>query len=254
MERERQLLLGEGHSTFDQFEVVSQAAGRTACAICAGAEATSIKDQGARNEDAALVIDDGERTLVAVADAHFGGQASHDLLSRLASVAEPIPRNPLALLELLPALADPGESASYDSESTLLVAVLDRAKSSGFGVSAGDSSLALLRPGQPLQGVNRKNRAYVQPCEPSTLDPRRLGEFWFRTQPGDLLVAFTDGVDECHYQSPSTSVRPGHMEEIHTRAGGQPEAFVRELMQLALSGVEGFPGGQDNIAVVATGT
>ena len=262
MSREQALLLGEQHPRFDHFEVVTQAGGRSACTLCAGSAATPCKDLGdSPNEDALLVIDEGARTLLAVADAHYGPRASHELLERLALAADPLPTGPLALLELLPGLADvpagpaqaaEDESSRDPSETTLLVALLDRADWSGFGVSMGDSTLLVLGLEEPPRTINRKDSAYAQACSPDSLDPRRARDFSFDMRPGELLLAFTDGVDECHYRSPQTSVQLHHMESLHIRTGGGPAALVRELTRLALAGVGGNPGGQDNIAVIAT--
>jgi len=101
--------------------------------------------------------------------------------------------------------------------------------------------------------INRKNSHYVCPWIPTSLDPRRFVEFDFRMRSGDLLVAYSDGVDECHYQSPRTSIRPHHVQDLLRRGAGNSESLARELTELALTGVDGNPGGQDNIAVVVTG-
>ena len=45
---------------------------------------------------------------------------------------------------------------------------------------------------------------------------------------------------------------PQIMAELWQETGDEPEAYVRRLVELALSGVGGHPGGQDNLAVVAT--
>lgn len=251
--REQLLLLGEEHSAFDHYEVSVLADGRSACVLCAGSSAAQVKDLGpVKNEDALLVIEVGECTLLAVADAHFGPESSHELLERLAGAIDPLPAHPLALLELLPTLADPVESDGHASETTLLIAIVDRSSSSGFGISMGDSSLAVLGLDHPPRIVNSKDGAYARPWVPTSLDPRRANELAFSVRPGELVLAYTDGVDECHYRSPATSVQPHHMEALHIRTGGDPSKFVHELTGLALSGVGGHPGGQDNIAVIAT--
>ncbi len=254
MSREQTLLLGEAFPALDRYELRRQAGGRTACALSAGSSAPSPKvtDEGAANEDALLVIDEGARTLVAVADAHYGPEASHVLLERLALGADPLPPDPIALLELLRGLADPRESVGAPSESTLLIALLDRDAGSGFGASLGDSTLVAVGAERPPRFLSRKNARYVRPWVPDSLDPRRFLELEFRLEPGELLVAFSDGVDECHYESPRSSIGPRHLQELWLRAGDRPEGFVRDLTELALAGIDGNPGGQDNIAVAAT--
>ena len=74
----------------------------------------------------------------------------------------------------------------------------------------------------------------------------------FRADAGDLLLAFTDGVDQCHYRSPVTSIQPGHIAAVARAASFDPLAVVQDLTALALSGVDGNPGGEDNIAIVAS--
>jgi len=61
-------------------------------------------------------------------------------------------------------------------------------------------------------------------------------------------------VDECHYRSPETSVRSGHRRMLHGQVGSDPAPYVRALLGLALEGVDGNPGGQDNVAVAAVRT
>jgi hypothetical protein len=100
--------------------------------------------------------------------------------------------------------------------------------------------------------VNRKNRDYVSPWSAGALDPRRALEFGFSVAPGELVVAFTDGVDECHYGKPDTSIGKRHLWNLLPDAGGSPEHYVRALAELALQGVGGNPGGQDNLAIAAT--
>jgi hypothetical protein len=252
MSRQRILLLGDDHPDLDRFDSSTQADGRTACVLCAGSAATPCKDLGdSPNEDALLVIDEGPHTLLAVADAHYGSRSSRVLLERLSTI-DSLPTHPLELLELLPTLADSEETIGDPSETTLLIALIDRERSSGFGVSIGDSTLSVLGLDNPPRTINRKNMSYAQPWVPASLDPRRARDFSFDLLPGELAVAYTDGVDECHYHSPKTSVQLSHMETVHIRTGGDPGRFVGELVGLVLGGVGGNPGGQDNVAVVAT--
>jgi serine/threonine protein phosphatase PrpC len=253
MSHECTLQLGESHKEFDHFDVGTQSAGRTAFVLCAGSARTPCKDLGdSPNEDALLVIDEGSRTLLAVADAHYGARASHVILERLAAAARPLPSDPLALLGLLPSLADPAESIGDASETTLLVACLDRDSASGFGFSMGDSTLVVLGLHEPPRRVNRKDATYVAACVPDSLDPRRAREFSFDVRPGELVLAYTDGLNECHYRRPETSVQLHHMESLLIRTGGEPAVLVQALAELALAGIDGNPGGQDNLALVAT--
>lgn len=251
--RELTLLLGRDNPAFDTYATRVQRGGATACTISAGSSSASPKGQlEVPNEDALLVVDEGARTLLAVCDAHFGHESSHELIERFSGLERPVARNPLALFDALLALADPSETARYASETTLLVAVWDRGAQAGFGFSFGDSTLIVVGPEATPQPCNRKSSAYVQPCEPASLDPRRGHELEFRARPGELIVAFTDGIDECNYRSPDTSIQPRHLQAMLTRSGSDPERFVRGLTELALSGVDGNPGGEDNIALIAS--
>ena len=42
------------------------------------------------------------------------------------------------------------------------------------------------------------------------------------------------------------------MQSLFEISGDQTEGYVRAVVELALAGVDGNPGGQDNIALVAT--
>jgi hypothetical protein len=101
------------------------------------------------------------------------------------------------------------------------------------------------------QPVDAPGSYYASPARRGSLNPELADTFSFTASPGDLLLAYTDGIDECHYRRPETSVTPQIMAELRRETGGEPEAYVRRLVELALSGVDGHPGGQDNLAVVA---
>ena len=250
--RELTLLLGRDNPALDTYTARVQRGGSTAAAISAGSS-PSLKGQlEVPNEDALLVVDEGARTLLAVCDAHFGHESSHELLERLGGLERPLARNPVALFDALLAAVDPSETARYASETTLLAAVWDRDAQAGFGFSFGDSTLMVLGLEATPQPCNRKSSLYVRPCAPASLEPRRCHEFEFRARPGELIVAFTDGINECHYGRPDTSIQPRHMQAVLIRSGSDPEPFVRGLTELALSGVEGNPGGEDNIALITS--
>ena len=246
------LLLGADHGAFDTYTLRVQRSGSTVCSLSAGSSAHPARSGKKHNEDALLVVDEDASTLLAVCDAHDGHESSHELLERLSRLAQPLPPNPIALLELLAEIGDPEETARYASETTLVAAIWDRSAEAGFGVSFGDSSVMVVGLDGPLERSNRKTTTYVTPCVPSSLRPQRATEFGIKARSGQLLVAFSDGIDECHYRKPDTSVQPRHLEDILIRSGADPERFVRGLTELALAGVDGNPGGQDNIALVAT--
>ncbi len=94
----------------------------------------------------------------------------------------------------------------------------------------------------------------MRPDDPRTLSPDRAAFFEFEAGPGNLLLAFTDGIDACHYRHPETSLGPRQFLEVLHEAGARPDAYVRRLTEWALSGCDGNPGGQDNLALVAVST
>lgn len=253
-ELERTLLLGADHGQFDRVHIHAQGNGRTVCGISAGASLgqSNKTPRETPNEDALLAIDEGPRTLLAVADAHFGCESSHELLGRLSEQMASLPREPSQLMDAVRATYDGYPSARYRSESTLLVAVLDRECRTGFGLSFGDSSLVLLDRAGEFHRPQRKTGDYLSPCRPAGYDPGYPSDFHFTAEPGSLVLAFTDGIDECHYRHPKTSIRSRHIAELWTRSSADVERMTRSLIQLALAGVDGHPGGEDNVAVVAT--
>ncbi len=252
----RILLLGVDYPTLGEYALALQADERTACALSVGADAATMArafkgDAAVPNEDAVLAIDTGERTLLAVADAHYGHAASHVLLQELDARGSTLPRNVLELFDLVCAIGGTESDATDVSESTLLVAVLDRGRGVTFGVSFGDSSVVVAGRA-PAVPRNVRHPVYVTPRVAESLHPTRGVEFEFAVTPGELVVAFTDGVDECCYRTPEASLQPSDIMAVAVSAKMQPEAFVAGLTELALVGVRGNPGGQDNIAIAAT--
>ena len=212
-----------------------------------------MQSKGSRmypNEDSLLLVDQGELVFMAVADAHRGHQSSHALLSALAASGPAIPSSVRELEMCIARLAVPG--CNPDTGTTLLAAVHNRRSGEGFGISFGDSSLVRV-DADVATFLNLRRAQYLVPGP--KIDPGEGLSFRFQARPGALLVAFTDGVDECHYRSPATSIGPRHLGALFDRTGARPRTFAEGLMRMALSGVDGHPGGQDNIAlVVSAGT
>lgn len=247
------LLLGITENEYGQFTQETQARDRSSCTLSVGSDPfTPSRIHKARhdvpNEDALLLIDEGSRTLLAIADAHFGHSASHDLLQQLSTLATPLPDNPLAALEYLREFRP-----SYDSpsETTLLLAILDRSCNQVFGYSFGDSSLVCLDPTAPPRLINEHNDRFLAPSHPDSFDPGLANEFSISVRPGNLLLAYSDGVDACHYNHPETSITLSHINRLYL-AHPNPVAILETLTQLALHGVPPNPGGQDNIATICT--
>ena len=79
------LLLGESCPQLGRIEHRVLGDGRASVALSAG-RAPTPRSQAAKfdpNEDAVFVMDSEEACVVAVADAHYGREASHQLLSGL---------------------------------------------------------------------------------------------------------------------------------------------------------------------------
>lgn len=256
MTAERLLLLGLDHTDYGAVHAVSQHGGRTAAAISVGGDYVRIRkgDLAVPNEDGCLAIDDGDATLLVVADGHHGHWASHGLLEGLASAD--VPGDLLPLLSTIQRLGQqlPADRSALPegllvARSTLLAAVVDRRRQRVFGASYGDSSIFALSDDRLPERFGRKDEHYVSPWSPSSLDPRFVREFSFPVAAGDLVVVCTDGIDECHYGQPATSVGPEVMQRLHRHAKS-PLAFAQALAAQALAGVDGHPGGQDNLALV----
>jgi serine/threonine protein phosphatase PrpC len=250
------LELGRDHRDYGRY-ALGQVSGRTIWAISVGAHRNSPSrrtkgDSKYPNEDGLLAVEEGDRALLAVADAHFGREASHDLLRDLAGKIPPFPTSPDELADLVRGLARRDPVPDYASETTLLIAAYDRAAHEGFGLSFGDSTFAIVGKAGHRQPIGRPGAFYASPAHPGSLNPDMADTFSFTGNPGDLLLAYTDGIDECHYGKPETSVTPQIMTALWRETGNEPEAYVRRLVELALSGVDRHPGGQDNVTVIAT--
>lgn len=252
MPEQRTLLLGRDHIEYGVYECVELTGGRLAAAMSAGADpaSPSMRTKGnvdVPNEDALLVVEQEDRVLFVVADAHYGWQASHEFVIAIEDAIDEIPVQPGELERIVSHLQLPASHPG--SASTLLVAVYDRETRMGSGLSFGDSSLVLVGP-EGARTANVLGSQFVDPVDRGSFQPDQGYEFRFFAQPGQLILAFSDGVNECHYRSPRTSVAHRHLAALFDEVGPRPEGYARRLMELALGGVDGNPGGQDNIALV----
>lgn len=196
------------------------------------------------NEDALLVRRDGDRYLLAVADGHFGLETSHCLLSRLCEL--PFPDDPEDLNATVHNLQFPVLQSG--AGSTLTVALADLNQGMIRGLYTGDSKAVILDR-ETYHSLTEDNQRYVYFNRPLERDEWQT--FVSPLKPDSLLLLFTDGINECHYRSPETSIRPGHLTALWQNVDGDVERFHELLMELALGGVGGHPGGQDNIALIA---
>ena len=249
------LELGRDHAAYGHY-ALGRLSPRMFWAISVGADRGSPSlagkgDPEQPNEDGLLAVEVGDRALLAVADGHFGQQASHELLAELAARVPPIPGTPEELAALLRRLAERDPARDCASATSLLVASYDRATSEGFGLSFGDSTFAVVGAVGHRREIHSPSAGFVSPERPASLNPQAADRFAFRADPGELLLVYTDGINECHYGEPETSVIPEIMEELWRATAGDPETYLRQLVELALAGVDGHPGGQDNLAVVA---
>lgn len=196
------------------------------------------------NEDALLVKKDGDRYLLAVADGHFGLETSHCLLSRLCEL--PFPDDPETLNATVHDLQLPALRTA--AGSTLTVALADLTQGQVWGLYTGDSKAVIVHH-ENYRSLTEDNQRYVYFNRP--LERDEWQSFVSPLKPDSLLMLFTDGINECHYRSPETSIQPGHMTTLWQHVDQDMERFQDLLMKLALGGVGGHPGGQDNIALIA---
>ena len=246
-------LLGRDYGTYGAYAATSVGS-MAAAAISVGSQSDSPAnqfkfDEAVRNEDALCVIEAGDWAGYAVADAHYGPESSHVLIERLHKIWSKIrPTDPAHLAQMIEFLRQ-GEPVRTESETTLLIAVYDRKRREGFGISFGDSTFAVVSPQRLATAINARDHRYVTPAERRSM----LGGsvFTFRTSPGDVLLVFTDGVDECCYRQPERSIQPQHIAAIAAKANYEPLQVVTDLSIAALAGVDGQPGGEDNVAIIA---
>lgn len=244
---QRLLLLGKETSRLGQVEQRELKSASLCLSVGSDPESPALAYKGHKdfpNEDAALALYDGHRWIFAVADGHLGHEVSHRLISALAD-SESIPAR-LGQLSLW--LGQEGLLVDEAGGSTLLVVCFDEASGAGFGLSFGDCTMATF-DSERITIRNRLNATYLRSGEPL---PIELGQpFQFNLPRREMLLLFTDGVNECCYRDPQRSVQLAHLEKLRQNCDGSATRLARSVMDLALAGADGQPGGQDNIAVVA---
>ena len=246
-------LLGRDYGEYGSLAATNVGARAAAC-ISVGSDLNSpshrFKDDPASpNEDALCVIEAGDWAHYAVADAHYGSESSHMLIDRLHDIWLKVRPTDVQHLGQMIEFLRAGDPPKTESETTLLVVCYDRVEHTGFGLSFGDSSFVIVGPGHETTAINDRNGRFVNAADRFSMITG--APFRFSADPGDILLTFTDGINECHYRSPETSVGFDHIERVVNRSH-EPLRIVQQLAELALSGVDGNPGGQDNIALIAS--
>lgn len=199
------------------------------------------------NEDCAVAVEDGARSLLAVFDGHCGWRASHVAATAIGDLLPPP-----SLDDLLAALdTGPLSAAQGDfSATTMALAVLDRDRGRAFGLSFGDPSIVRFADG--AAALTEQLDDFVTPWGGAGVTDGGARTFEVELRDGDDLALFTDGVDECHRNRRETSVQLADLVALRRSAGATPATFCSGLLQLALAGVRGHPGGQDNVTAVVS--
>jgi len=254
-------LFGEDHGTTDQFGVSVvggplSGASATACALSAGGEGVLARKGPSLvlNEDCVLAFDDGRRAIQVVADGHHGHEASHATVELLASILEesgPTIEPEEALARLHP-LALEAELVDDGSRCTLSLVTIDRDEGLLEGICLGDSAVFLGNMESGVRRVVPPNTFYLAPWDAGSLAIPPSAHFRLPVKSGDWVVACSDGVHECRYETPDESIGVEDLETLMIRASRRPEAFVEAAVRMALAGVHGHGGGEDNIGVVAS--
>lgn len=231
-------LSGVDHITYGELHLEQQGPLVAAMSVGADRASPSLEFKGeAPNEDALSGRDDGRFARLVVADSHFGSQASHELVAAIHRAPYDVATPPVVL----------PQPAVDGSETTLTTVWLDRFRGVAHVQWFGDSLAIVLRADQlPLVLVEADDE-FITPQAFGWTEARSVA---VQVQAGDVLLAFSDGVNECHYRRPQTSVNLHHVQALFDEAAGLVD-FVEELGRLALRGVDEHPGGQDNIAIVA---
>ncbi len=240
-------MLGQSCRDYGAYQRNRLGLARAALSVGSDPESPSMSFKASKlfsNEDALMVRKEGDRYLLAVADGHFGLETSHCLLSRLQEA--PFPDDIEGLRSTVHDLQFPVIDTA--AGSTLTVALVDLNQGLVWGVYSGDSRAVVLHDDSyhPLTEDNQRYLYFNRP-----LESEEWRTFSSPIQPDSLLLLFTDGINECHYRCPETSIQPGHLTTLWQHVDGDVERFHELLMELALGGVGGHPGGQDNIAVIA---
>ncbi|QDV05284.1 hypothetical protein Poly30_07800 [Planctomycetes bacterium Poly30] len=247
-------LFGPSHVKPGEIAVKTVADG-SACAISVGTDLAikRKKPEAAPNEDALYLFDDGDIAIQIVADGHYGVEASRAFVASLGEIYDHAGPG-LEPIQAFGKMAQAwrGRASLGKSRSTILMAALDRAAGRIQGFSIGDSALFLVGPGDSVQRLDSPSRHYAAPWDLYSLGVPPSSYFDAAVARGQVLIACTDGVTECHYGHPELSIQPEDIGEMVARVGADVEALARGLGRMALNGVRDQPGGEDNFAITVS--
>ncbi len=252
----RVTLLGQDHSSVGRYTMRSVGdERRTVCSISVGGPRALARKAGAPvpNEDGLFAADFGTSALHVIADGHRGHFASHETIERVASAVTG-PADLTAPLRSLKWFAAPGPEQDPEcaSATTLSLCAIDRERGEVEGWSTGDSAVFHLSAERGIQRLDAPDKQYVSPGRGVGPELAATKRFRSLVRPGDVILSCSDGVFECHYGSPKTSLTSADLEALFIRFGADLDAFVEAISHDALMGVRGHPGGEDNIAIVAS--
>ena len=250
-------MLGKNYNTYGEISLCN-IKDDISCAICIGGDKNSPSltfkgDVKTANEDAVFAALHEDLAILAVADSHFGHWASDTIMTYLAEHMhdmhnlESFSNQPEDLFKIM------FEQYSDDkefSETTLIFVTININTGAGTGLSFGDSS-AMIVNHLNHKRVNTKNHIYISPNTAPDMFKSMANEFYFTLAPGDVILLFTDGIDECHYGYPETSITDQHIHNLFLANNSGIQSFTSSLASLALQGVNGNPGGQDNLAIAS---
>ncbi len=235
------MLLGRNYQDGDARVTWNSRCGRADAALARG----HVKPE---NEDALLVRFRDDTWLALVADGHLGHAASHELTEAFARAPAGITGSPMALGHFIEETLH-GATPQPEAGTTLTVCALDMRRRELFGYSWGDSTAAILRSGKRPRVLTNKNGNFIRLDE--SIPPPRPQTFSCRIPFESTLLLYTDGVDECHYRHPGSSIRIHHIQNIYERARASSSSMAEQLLDAALDGLSGMPGGEDNIAILS---
>ena len=248
-------LLGSDHLVPDQYAMCSVGDDwLTYCSISLGSVEALARKGGTEipNEDCLFAADFGDRVIQVVADGHKGHEASHEVVERIAGLVldSASVYEPLRTLDWCTGPFD--DFASKTARTTVSVTALDRERKLLSGMSLGDSAVFLLRLSEGVRRLNEPTANYLAPWASEPPGLTNINRFKTDLLEGDIILSCSDGLTECHYGQPATSVTAEDIETARIQYGGDLDRFVEELSKKALTGVKGNPGGQDNVAIVAS--